>query len=137
MTELLRKIAVRLRDYVGNRRWAPRRSVRLPVLVALLDERAVAQPTLAGHTRDLSESGLGLVLPAVRLGDRYLTGGGQTLRVTLQLPGTHVRLYATPVRYERLEGEGEERGYLLGLSLSETEDADRQKFLDYLRSVGK
>lgn len=139
MAELLRRIVVRLREYAGNRRRSPRRKVRLAVVVALLDERAVAQPTLAGHTCDISSTGLGLVLPAVRLGDRYLTGEGQTLRITLQLPDTHVRLYATPVRYERLEGEGEgeHRGYLLGLRLSETDDPDRLKFLEYLNGIGK
>jgi hypothetical protein len=109
--------------------------VRLAAVIALLDERAVAQPTLAGYTRDVSESGLGLVLPAVRLGDRYLTGEGRTLRITLQLPETHVRLYATPVRYERLEDEGEEKGYLLGLRLAESDDTDYRKFLDYLRGI--
>jgi hypothetical protein len=135
MPELLRKMVVRLREYVGNRRRAPRRRVRLAAVIALLDERAVSQPTLAGHTRDLSESGLGLVLPAVRLGDRYLTGEDRTLRITLQLPDTHVRLYATPVRYERLEDDGDERGYLLGLRLAETDDGDYRQFLEYLRGI--
>jgi len=137
MAELLRRMAFRLREYVGNRRRSPRYRVRLAAVVALLDERAASQPTVAGHTRDLSESGIGLVLPAVRLGDRYLTVEGLTLRVTLQLPETHVRLYASPVRYERLEEEGGERGYLLGLRLAEAEDQDRQKFLEYLKGVAR
>jgi hypothetical protein len=137
MAELVRRVVASLREYVGNRRRLPRHAARLAALVALLDERAAAQPTLAGHTRDLSETGLGLVLPAVRLGDRYLTGEGQTLRVTLQLPDAHVRLYATPVRYERLEGEGGERGYLFGLRLEETDDSDRRRFLDYLKQFDR
>jgi hypothetical protein len=125
-----------MREFVGNRRRAPRYSVRLAAVVSLLDERVAAPPTLAGYTRDISESGLGLVLPAVRLGERYLTGEGQTLRVTLQLPDTHVRLYGQAVRYERLEGEGADYGgYLLGLRLTDDEGDDRRKLNEYLKTI--
>src|SRR5918997_3290708 len=102
MPELLRTIASRLRELVGNRRRAPRRKVRLAVFVSLLDATPGAPPAggVAGHTRDASESGLGVVLPVIRLGGRYLVGGGVTLRLTLKLGEQNARLYGTPVRYE-------------------------------------
>lgn len=138
MPERLRTIASRLREFVGNRRRAPRLRVRLAVFVSLLDSTPGAPPAggVAGHTRDASESGLGIVLPAIRLGDRYLVGDGVTLRLTLKLGEQSARLYGTPVRYERLEGgeDGQtDPGFLLGIRLSE--DGDRALFAEYLKGL--
>jgi hypothetical protein len=112
--------------------------VRLAVFVSLLDSTPGAPPAggVAGHTRDASESGLGIVLPAIRLGDRYLVGDGVTLRLTLKLGEQSARLYGTPVRYERLEGgeDGQtDPGFLLGIRLSE--DGDRALFAEYLKGL--
>jgi hypothetical protein len=137
MPELIRTIASRLREFVGNRRRAPRRAVRLAVFVSLLDAAPGAPPAgVAGHTRDASESGLGVVLPVNPVGGRYLVGDGVTLRLTLKLPDTSARLYGTPVRYERLD-EGQDGqtdpGFLVGIRLSE--DGDRALLTDYLKSL--
>lgn len=138
MPERLRTIASRLRELVGNRRRAPRRRVRLAVFVSLLDPTPGAPPAggVAGHTRDASDSGLAVVLPAIRLGDRYLVGDGVTLRLTLKLGEESARLYGTPVRYERLDGgeDGQaEPGFLLGIRLHE--DGDRAMFAEYLKGL--
>lgn len=140
MPERLRTIASRLREFVGNRRRAPRRQVRLAVFVSLLDPAPGAPPAggVAGHTRDASESGLGVFLPAIRLGDRYLVGDGVTLRLTLKLGEQSARLYGTPVRYERLDeglDEQTDPGFLLGIRL--TEDGDRALLADYLKNLRK
>lgn len=138
MPELIRTIATRLREMVGNRRRAPRYRVRLPVFVSLLNPAPGAPPAgVAGHTRDASESGLAVVLPVIRVGDRYLVGDEVTLRLTLKLPTASVRLYGTGVRYERLE-EGEENGqaetgFIVGIHLNE--DGDRALLVDYIRNL--
>lgn len=140
MPERLRTIASRLREFVGNRRRAPRRYVRLAVFVSLLDPTPGAPPAggVAGHTRDASENGLGVVLPAIRLGGRYLVGEGVTLRLTLKLGEQSARLYGTPVRYERLD-EGQDGQtdpcFLLGIRLNE--DGDRALLADYLKKLQK
>ncbi|HEU4596836.1 MAG TPA: PilZ domain-containing protein [Pyrinomonadaceae bacterium] len=138
MPERLRTITRRLREFIGNRRRAPRRRLRLAVAVSLLDAGGSAHPaTLSGHTRDVSESGLGVVLPAIRVGERYLVGEGHTLRVILKLPEAHARLYGTPVRYERLEADQPDTGYLVGIRLTETADEDYAAFAEYLRTIEK
>src|SRR5829696_1796824 len=138
MPELIRTIASRLREIVGNRRRAPRHRARLAVFVSLLDPTPGAAPAagVAGHTRDVSESGLGVVLPAIHLGGRYLVGEGVTLRLTLKLGEQSARLYGTPVRYERLD-EGQDGqndpGFLLGIRLNE--DGDRALLSEYLKGI--
>lgn len=138
MPERVRRIASRLREFVFNRRRAPRKSVRLAVFVTLLDSSPGAPPSagVTGHTRDASESGLGIVLPAIRLGDRYLVGEGITLRLTLKLGEQGARLYGTPVRYERLDETQAGQtapGFLIGIRLHA--DGDRALLSEYLKGL--
>ena len=136
MPERLRTIASRLRELVGNRRRAPRHKVRLPVFVSLLDTATGDAPAgVAGQTCDASESGLAVILPAIRVGDRYLAGDGVTLRLTLKLPDASARLYGTPVRYERLEDGEPDAGFLVGIHLNG--DGDRALLSEYLKSLKK
>src|SRR5919206_510722 len=100
MPERLRSIVARLREYVADRRRSPRFRVRLACAVSLYEpddaRRATAQ-VVTGYTRDLSASGLAIVLPAVRIGERYLTAAGTTLRIQLAHPAGPLELLATPV----------------------------------------
>ena len=139
MSERLRAIASRLRRLVGERRRHPRYKVRLAASVVLLGARGEAvTPPLEGHTRDVSACGLALLLPAVRVGQRYLAGESQALGVTLRLPAAAVQLRGTPARYERLddEGAGAETGYLIGLRITEMDEDDRAAFDEYLKGRG-
>ncbi len=126
-------MVVRLRAYVGNRRRAPRQRLRLPCSVSLYEpaasgENAKRLPRLDGYTCDLSASGLALVLPAVRVGERYLTGPNVTLRILLEHPTGPLALLATPVRYEQLAKDSAEPGYLIGLSIKEMSATDRARY---------
>ena len=136
MPELLRDIASRLREFVGNRRYAPRYKTRHAVAVSLLDARPRAYPAaLEGHTRDLSSCGLALILPAIRIGERYLTGDAHVLRITLRLPAASVQIHAVVARYERLPDEDPDIGYLVGVRIKEMTDKDRALFEDYFRTL--
>jgi c-di-GMP-binding flagellar brake protein YcgR len=137
MPEHLRKIASRLRELVADRRRAPRYRVSLPVSVSLLDAEASAEPALVqGRTRDVSSDGIGVVLPNRRVGGRYLVGDSVTLRVTLKLPDGYARLYGTPVRYEKLE-TATDRGFLVGIRLTDTSERDHALLVNYIKSQKK
>ena len=82
MFESLRPIIVRIRESVADRRRAVRRNVqrkaRLLFSVAIAGKEAArfhAVP-LDGFTRNISESGLALIVPSVRDADRYLVNEG-------------------------------------------------------------
>lgn len=138
MSEHLRKITSRLREFFADRRRSPRHRVRLPVSVSLLDAEASAEPVLIqGHTRDVSEEGIGVILPNIRVGGRYLVGDSVTLRVTLKLPNAYARLYGTPVRHEKLDASGPDTGFLVGLRLTDTDERDRALLVNYIKSLGK
>jgi hypothetical protein len=109
---------------------------RLPVVVSLLEAEGGAEPAnVTGHTCDLSAEGLGLILPNIRVGGRYLVGDSVTLRVTLKLPDAYARLYGHPVRYEKLDAEEAEKGFLVGLRLTDTSEQDLALLAAYLKTL--
>jgi hypothetical protein len=140
MPELMRAIAGRLREFVGNRRRAPRLPTRLVAVVSIDSAKTAARvpanlPTVAGHTRDVSATGLCIIVPGIRVGERYLTGADQLLRITLKLPAGLIELRAAPVRYEQLGPEDPDTGYLIGLHIREITDRERALYTDHLRSL--
>ena len=145
MSTLINSLAGRLRGLVGDRRRAPRRGARaharLPFTVVLLDGQEEA-PTnfaggksLAGHTRDLSETGLTLLLPVVRIGDGYLTDTERHLGIRLALPGGPVSMLAASVRFEHLDMLEDGYGYLVGVRIVRMRDDERASYYAYLRTL--
>ena len=131
MPELLRSFVARMRGYVADRRRAPRFPLRVPCRVSLHDPGGAGArpaPQLEGHTRDISARGLALVLPAVRVGGRYLTGADVLLRVVLEHPAGPLELLAAPVHYDQLSAEGDEQGFLIGVKIKTWSAADRARY---------
>jgi hypothetical protein len=144
MPELIRSIASRLREFVGNRRRAPRYVTHLEAGLALSvslpnapkSTRIDGHPLrLAGYTRDISATGLALVVPSIRIGDKYVTSENRTLQITLKLPSGLIEVKATPVRYSPLDNEGADTGYLIGVQITNMSDEDRARFDDYLQTL--
>ncbi|MDQ3908631.1 MAG: PilZ domain-containing protein [Acidobacteriota bacterium] len=140
---VLTNLLARLRKPHGERRAAPRYAThlenRLSVHVDLADaklgpSRAQREPQqLIGYTRDVSESGLGVVLPDVRIAGRLVVGRDRSLRVRLGLPGRVVEMSAQAVRHVPLEGG--ETGYLVGIQIQEMSQDDRAYYAKFLRSL--
>ena len=147
MPELIRSIASRLREIVGNRRRAPRYQARLEAGLALIFSPPHARPgaeeedgealRLPGcYTRDVSATGLALIVPVIRIGGQYITGENRTLKITLKLPTDVIKLNATPVRYSPLEDNSGDTGYLIGVQIIWMSSEDRARFTAYLATLG-
>jgi len=140
MPELMRSMAARLRQYFANRRYARRHRVRLPVAVWLHEPSPHVtasgrrnETQLDGVTFDVSATGISIILPAVRIGGRYLVGEGQTLRVRLEHSTGPLEFLAAATRYERLDESAHDTGYLLGARFTEIADADRARLIKHLQ----
>ncbi|HKP72692.1 MAG TPA: PilZ domain-containing protein [Pyrinomonadaceae bacterium] len=140
MPELTRLLIARMREFFGNRRRARRHALRLPFKVSLFDAKLTpAQldraPHLDGHTRDISTGGLALIVPAIRIEDRYLAAPDQALRLLLEYPTGLIEMRVAAVRYERLEEADADTGYLIGVRITEMADDDRARFVSYLKDL--
>ncbi len=136
-------LAARMTNFVETHKHAPRRAVKLTLRVSLAGLRQTGsgplpsfalRPTLNGHTRDLSESGLGLLLPAVHLGGLYFTNGERNLNVSVDLDRTTVEMEVLPARYEKLEDDS---GYLIGVKILSMSEVDRAAYQGFLEMAGK
>jgi hypothetical protein len=90
---------------------------------------------LVGRTRNISETGLAFIVPTLRIGDQFAHVIGSRLRIILYLPSGHVEIRATPVRYEQLPPEDPERGYLIGVRITEMADHEWVRVVEYVRSL--
>jgi len=138
MPELIRSIAARFREYLGNRRRAPRYRVRLSVSVSPVRAAKPArvqseQGTLYGYTRDISITGLALVLPAIRINNIYIAGEDRTLEILVEHESEPIVMRAMPVRYEKLEDDDADKGYLIGVRITEMTEEDRALFSKLLK----
>lgn len=130
MSELPRRIVSRLRRFFGNRRRTKRALVRLTFKLSLADPRTTNNgarrlPSLSGHTLDLSVTGLAMIVSAIRVGEHYLVGNERRLYVKLELPDGPIELTVVPVRYESLDEDAPETGYVIGARITEISEADR------------
>jgi hypothetical protein len=140
MAEFTRTIVSRLRQYVGDRRNSKRQRVRLSLSLSLVSATKGLNGArrinwMDGHTQDLSPNGLALVVPRITLGEHHLVGENRGLNLKLQLPGGPVEMQATPVRYERLDEDQSETGYLIALKIVKMTDADRARYSAYVASL--
>ena len=140
MSELPRRIVSHLRRFIGNRRRFKRVRARLNFTLSLSDPRVNSNgarrlPALAGHTFDVSTSGLALIVPAIRIGEHYLAGSDRRLYLSVELPSGSVEMKVATVRYESLDESHEETGYLIGARIIEMSDADRASFNTYVNKL--
>ena len=86
---------------------------------------------VAGHTVNISEAGLAVMLYAQNIDEQYLLGAEGSMAIELDLPnGLSIEVQATPVRYEKRD-----EGYLIGARISEMNERDRGLFREYLSEL--
>ena len=142
MEGLRNKASTLLREYVTERRSTRRRGARYAARIPFQVYVAAAKPggaagakpaqTLAGHTRDMGENDLNLIVPTTRIGSDYITLKDNKLSITLELPSGTVTLIAVPARFEQLNGEG--AGYLVGVRIEEMSVTNRELYRQHLRT---
>ena len=144
MVQVLHAFEERLAGLFGERRIARRHKVacevRLPVGVSMPNERIkpdaehYPQPIM-GRTRDVSETGLSLILPWLSLGDERIDVPGYPLRVVLCLPGGIIIVHAETVRTEPLLDEQGREAYLVGAHITRMSTHDRRQYEAFLRTL--
>ncbi len=140
MAELTRTLVSRLRAFIGNRRGEKRCPARLPFRVTPADRRVSTNGSrktawLDGYTADLSSTGLGLEVSAIRIGEHYLVGENRKLRVVLELPTGEVEIQVSPVRYESLEEDESTHAYIIGVRIIALSDPDRVTYDEFIRRL--
>jgi c-di-GMP-binding flagellar brake protein YcgR len=117
-----------------ERRQSPRFDASLDCEITLPEEERSSGllfpgASLRGRTRDVSLTGLGLVVPSIYIGYDCVIDQGRTLVVVLlTTPVGDIRMLATAVHYVRRDAgreDEDEARYLLGLRIIEMSDEAR------------
>ena len=132
MSELVRSVVSKFSRFIVDRRGAPRVSVRLPFSISIhgTNGNGGRERLLEGYTRDVSASGLGLIVHTVRIDSYYIFVDGRPRKLILRLPSGPVTMLVLPVRSERLGDSG--AGYIIGVRITTIGEEDRQRYLEYL-----
>jgi len=85
----------------------------------------------------VSTTGLALIVPAIRIAEHYLAGTDRRLFVQLELPDGAVEITAIPVRYESLEEDPDESGYVIGAHIENVNEKDQVRFNNYVAALLK
>ena len=130
MPEMIRSVVSRVRVYLKDRRQSPR--LRTRVLFSISVSRKVrsngsspTHRTLKGHTRDVSITGMAMMLPQVHFEGHHLAAEGRELSVILELPTGPIPLVVIPRRYEKLDEAELGCQYLIGAEIVQVSDEDR------------
>ena len=123
----------------NERRAAPRREVKLEFRVLLIATKTSAEGEeqmlpLIGYTRNVSESGLALLVSAKNMSVLYSLGYSYTLQLVLTLPAGSVEMEVSPVRYQHIKESSGGSLILIGAHITKISDEDRTRFVQYLRS---
>lgn len=129
---------------MSNRRRSPRYKAQLRarlLFTVVLSGETMSDSSgrlhLVGHTKDISEIGVALVVPIAEIDERYLTGEQSEMQIELYLPSGAIEITAHPVHYKTLDEQSREgvfsEGYLIGAEI--TKVSDRDLFREYLSAL--
>ena len=106
-----------------ERRRKPRFNAELPCDVAPGEaELLFPGERLECRTRDLSETGVGVVAGSIYVGYTCVVDEGSAIHVRLVLPGGEIEMEATSAHYIRLDSGAGEPVYLIGLRITSMSD---------------
>jgi hypothetical protein len=120
----------------AQRHSAQREAHLLFIASPLAVESEHPRHTLMGHTRDISETGLSLVVASTHVSDYDLCEVGRLLKIKLSLPSGVAEMDSEVVRSEWLDEDDPRKGYFLGVRITKIRDEDRGRFTEYLSAVG-
>ena len=88
---------------------------------------------VSGETADLSHSGIAFVVPSIRIKENYLVGENCVLNAELDLPNGKISMKVVGQRYEQVGEHISTSRYLVGASIEEINEENREAYNHFLR----
>jgi len=99
-------------------------------------ERALAlarSQCILGETVDISRTGIGFLVSAIRYKEKYLVGHERPLNIEIDLPNGKVCLRAMGCRYKKVGVDVATERFLVGANIINIGSADKEIFDTFLR----
>lgn len=137
---MIRELVSRFNKSVTKQIVAARREFHIPIKISITPDfktgrlsMPVAEYSIRGKTQDLSKTGVGFIVSAIRIKEYYLVGQNRMLNVEIDLPNGKVRMQMLGVRYEQINIHSSVSEFLVGAKIIKMADADREVYEDFLR----
>lgn len=137
---MIRKLISRLNRSVTMQIVAARHEFNLPIKISITPDvntgklnTPLPEYSIRGETKDLSKTGIGFIVPAIRIKEYYLVGQNRPLNIEIDLPNGKVRMQMVGVRYEQINIHSSVSEFLVGAHIVKMEDADREAYEDFLK----
>ena len=138
---MLRELINKFNCSLSERMVSPRRRHTAPLKVWFDPdtdtERSAEQARVAcifGETVDLSRTGVGLLVPSIRLKEKYLVGHDRPLNIEIDLPTGKVYLRAIGMRYEKVGIHISTERFHVGVHILSLQGQDRENYEAFLRN---
>jgi len=87
-----------------------------------------------GETVDLSRTGVGFIVPSIRVKEKYLVGQERSLNIEIDLPTGKVRMTAMGRRYEKVGIHISTERFIVGAHILSLEGTDKENYELFLRN---
>lgn len=137
---MIRELINRFNRSIKGQMVPARRHYKAPVKVwfdpDVSSERAreaARSACILGETEDISRTGIGFVVPVIRLKEKYLVGQERALNVEIDLPNGKVYLRALGCRYEKVGVDVSAERFLVGANITSLSGSDKETYDTFLK----
>jgi len=137
---MIRKLVSKFRKTITERVISPRKAFEVPIKIWFQPDKntgklkmPVENLVITGETKDLSRSGIGFVVAAIRIQENYLVGEGRVLNAELDLPDGKVQMQIVGTRYEQVGQHISTARFLVGAKITEMTKENHEAYEHFLR----
>ena len=137
---MIRKLVTKLTGLVAERSHSARKKHNAPIKISFQPLHSTGRlhsPSenlyISGETVDMSETGVGFIVSAIRVKENYLVGQDRILNAEIDLPSGKVSMKLIGRRYERVGIHLSAERYLIGAEITAIGEADREAYNHFLR----
>lgn len=141
---MIRKLVSKLSKSLTERVVSPRKNYEVPIKIWFEPDKNTARLKLpvenrviTGETKDMSRSGIGFIVGAIRIHENYLVGGGRLLNAELDLPSGKIQMQIVGMRYEEVGQHISTARFLVGAKIMQMSDENREDYEYFLRHGNK
>lgn len=138
---MIRELITRFNRSLSERMVSARRRHTAPIKIwfdpELKTDRArdeARASCIFGETTDISRTGIGFLVPSIRIKEKYLVGQERDLNIEIDLPTGKVFLKAKGCRYEKVGLHDSTERFLVGAHIIDLAGSDKENYETFLRN---
>ena len=138
---MIRELITRFNRSLSERMVSARRRHTAPIKVwfdadvnSEMAQELARTACILGETVDISRSGVGFLVPSIRLKEKYLVGQERNLNIEIDLPTGKVQLRAIGRRYEKVGIHISTERFLVGAEIRNLDSPDKENYETFLKN---